>query len=210
MIGDKLIIQPHHSERAAEICDLIENQLTRKYTISVAGESGAGKSELASEIARMMTERNIPSGIIQQDDYFVFPPNTNHKMREVNIYQVGTYEVKLDYLDSNLRSFKRDENPILKPLVMFNEDRITIEELDTTKFDILVVDGTYTSILNYLDLRIFIDRDYKDTLETRKKRARDKFDPFMVNVLEREHQIISKHKKLADFIISTDFQSITT
>lgn len=210
MIGDKLIIEAHHTQRAAEICDFLPGLIgaLRKFTLSVAGESGAGKSELAYEIYRQLNERGINTEVLQQDDYFVFPPRTNHEMRRRNLDQVGTYEVKLDYLDSNLRSFKRGESPLYKPLVIYDEDRITREELDVSGLAVLIAEGTYTSMLEFLDLRVFIDRDYRQTLEARKRRARDKWEPFIQDVLEREHQIVSQHKALADLIISPDFGSI--
>ena len=49
MIGDKLIIEEHHTERAADVCRLLRDRIgaSRRFTMSVAGESGAGKSELA-------------------------------------------------------------------------------------------------------------------------------------------------------------------
>jgi uridine kinase len=129
-------------------------------------------------------------------------------MRRRNLEQVGPYEVKLDFLDSNLRSFKRDESPIYKPLVIFDEDRITSEEMDTGDVQVLVAEGTYTTLLQFVDLRVFIDRDYHQTLEARKRRARDKWEPFVQDVLEREQQIISRHKALADVVIPADFGSI--
>jgi len=208
MIGDKLVIEPYHTERAQEFCVELRESLKGKYTITVAGESGAGKSELAFEIARILNETGIPSDILQQDDYFVFPPKTNHEMRRHNINQVGPYEVKLDFLDSNLRSFKRSESPIYKPLVIFDEDRITTEEMDTVELNLLIAEGTYTSLLKFSDYRIFINRDYNQTLEARKKRARDKFDAFMLDVLEREHRIISQHISLADAVVLSDFETI--
>lgn len=208
MIGDKLIIEDFHTDRAKEICVAISERIEKRFTITVAGESGAGKSELAFEIARLLTENGIKANILQQDDYFVFPPKTNHEMRRCNLEQVGPYEVKLDFLDSNLRSFERSENPIYKPLVIFDEDRITTEELDTSEIQVLIAEGTYTSLLQFADFRVFIDRDYRQTLEARKRRGRDKFEPFMVDVLEREHQIISKHKSLADAIVSSDFNNV--
>ena len=152
MIGDKLIIEPYHTERAKELCGLLVKRIKPVFTISVAGESGAGKSELAVELERILNEISVPAGILQQDDYFVFPPKTNHEMRRRNIEQVGPYEVKLDYLDSNLRSFKRRENPIYKPLVIFDEDQITTEEMDLSAKQVVIVDGTYTSLLKFLDL----------------------------------------------------------
>jgi uridine kinase len=173
--------------------------------MTVAGESGAGKSELAFEIYRILNEQSTPAEVLQQDDYFVFPPRTNHEMRRRNLDQVGPYEVKLDFLDSNLRSFKRGESPLYKPLVIYAEDRITREELDVAGLAVLIAEGTYTSLLEFVDLRVFIARDYRQTLEARKRRARDKWEPFIQDVLEREHQIISQHRALADLVIPPDF-----
>jgi uridine kinase len=210
MIGDKLIIEPHHTGRAAEICELLAGRIQpgKRFTMTVAGESGAGKSELAYEIYRLLNERGIKAGVLQQDDYFVFPPKTNHEMRRRNIEQVGPYEVKLDFLDSNLRSFLRGESPIYKPLVIFDEDRITSEEMEVGDLDVLVAEGTYTTLLRFAGFRVFIGRDYHHTLEARKRRARDRWEPFMQDVLEREHQIISQHKALADLVIPADFATI--
>jgi uridine kinase len=210
MIGDKLIIEKHHTERAAEICDLLADRFEAgtRGTLTVAGESGAGKSELAYEIYRLLNERGTQAEVLQQDDYFVFPPKTNHEMRRHNVEQVGPYEVKLDFLDSNLRSFKRGESPIYKPLVVYDEDRITTEELEVGHLEVLLAEGTYTSLLRFADVRVFIDRDYHQTLEARKRRARDRFDPFMADVLEREHRIISQHKTSADIVVPPDFGPI--
>ena len=208
MIGDKLIIEPYHTERAAEICDLLSDRLGARLTISVAGESGAGKSELAYEMYRLLKERGIPAGLLQQDDYFVFPPRTNHEMRRRNLEQVGPYEVKLDFLDANLRSFKRSESPIYKPLVIYDEDRITAEEMEVSGLTVLIAEGTYTTLLRFADVKVFIDRDYRQTLEARIRRARDKWEPFIQDVLQREHQIISQHRMLADLVVSPDFGSV--
>ena len=208
MIGDKLVIEAHHTDRAAEVFEQLADRIQDRFAITVAGESGSGKSELASEIARLLTERGFKTGILQQDDYFVFPPRTNHEMRRRNLEQVGPYEVKLDFLDSNLRSFKRGESPLYKPLVIYDEDRITSEEMDVCDLKTLVAEGTYTSLLQFADFRVFIDRDYHQTLEARKRRARDKWEPFIQEVLEREHQVISEHKAWADVLVSADFGSI--
>lgn len=210
MLGDELIIKEHHTERAREIVTILEDRLSgvEKFVVTVAGESGSGKSELACEIARINRNRGLPTGILQQDDYFVFPPQTNHEMREKNIDQVGTYEVKLDFMDSNLRSFKNHEETIYKPLVDYNADKITTEVKKVGSYQALIAEGTYTSILNFVDFRIFIDRDYRQTYDNRKQRGRDKMDPFVEDVLEREHEIISSHKIRADLLITVDYQEI--
>ena len=210
MIGDKLVIQEHHTQRAAEVCGLLMERIKpgKRFTLTVAGESGSGKSELAYEIYRQLEERGIETEVLQQDDYFVFPPKTNHKMRRNNLDQVGPFEVKLGFLDANLRSFKRGESPIYRPVVIYDQNRITFEEMEVADLAVLIAEGTYTSLLRFVDLRVFIDRDYHQTLEARKRRARDKWEPFVQDVLEREHQIISQHKVWADVVVPPGFDRI--
>ncbi len=208
MEGDKLLIEAHHTARAAELCEHILAYKARPLVVSVAGESGAGKSETGHEIARLLRERGVAAQVLQQDDYFVFPPKTNHEMRRKNVDQVGLYEVKLGLLDSNLRSFKRGEDPIYRPLVNYDDDRTSMGELSLAGVEILVVEGTYTTTLRFADLRIFIERNYEDTKAHRKARGRDAEDAFIDDVLLREHAIIREHKGLANFVISRDFDSI--
>jgi len=155
-----------------------------------------------------LTKEGVPTGILQQDDYFVFPPKTNHEMRKKNIDQVGSYEVKLDFLDSNLRSFKNGAESIYKPLVDYDADQINTEVKKVGEFEWLIAEGTYTTALEFADFRIFIDRNYEQTYEDRKERGRDKLEPFVEDVLKREHEIISSHKSRADLIITSDYQGI--
>lgn len=210
MLGDELLIKEEHTDRAREICDVLDENYNNfdKLVVTVAGESGSGKSEVASEIARLRTDRGRKTGVLQQDDYFVFPPKTNHEMRRKNIDQVGLYEVKLDFLDSNLRSFKRNHSTIYKPLVDYDEDSIGTEVKEVGDLQTLVAEGTYTSTLKFADCRVFIDRDYHQTYENRVERGRDKFEPFVEDVLEREHKIISNHRRRADVIITTDYSKV--
>lgn len=213
MEGDKLLIEEHHTARALELCEHILQRYhdahgARPLVVTVAGESGAGKSETGSEIARILSERGIRADVLQQDDYFVFPPKTNHEMRRKNIDQVGMYEVKLGLLDCNLRSFKRGEDPIYGPHVDYDSDSITMQERSLAGVQVLVAEGTYTTSLQFADIRIFIARNYDDTRAHRKARARDAEDDFIDEVLRREHAIIREHRALADFVIARDFGSI--
>jgi len=207
MKGDKLVIEPHHVAMAEELAEVIALELPRPGVITVAGESGAGKTELGSELARALSERGIPSTVLHQDDYFVFPPKTNHRMREANIDQVGLFEVKLGLLDSNLRSFKRGESPIYRPLVDYDADSIEFEELEVNDVRAIVAEGTYTTPLRHADLRIFINRTYDDTRAHREARAREPLSEFLDQVLRREHDIISRHRELADFVIASSFDA---
>lgn len=208
MRGDKLVIKEHHTTIAKQLFDVLNKDIVGKYTISVGGESGAGKSEIAAELARILNDNGIETKIIQQDDYFVFPPKTNHRMRRRNIEQVGEYEVKLDFMEANLRSFKQGDQYIYKPLVIYEEDRITTELLEVESASVIIAEGTYTTRLNFIDCRIFIDRTYHDTEKERVERRRDQVEDFLAQVLEIEHGIISGHKGLAHIVVRKDFSGL--
>ncbi len=210
MEGDKLLIKAGHTLVSKKILEAIGPAIeeTDKYTISVGGESGAGKSEIASEIGRLLEERGTRSAILQMDDYFIFPPRTTHEMRKRNIEQVGMYEARLDFMQCNLRSFKRGDVDIYKPLSIYAEDRLTTEVMQVADVDVLIAEGTYTTALDFIDCHVFIDRDYHDTRTDRETRARDILDELMASILEREHRIVREHKKLAQIVVNKDLTDI--
>jgi hypothetical protein len=71
---------------------------------------------------------------------------------------------------------------------------------------VLIAEGTYTSLLKHVDTRIFIARDWLETLADRQRRNRgtEVGDAFTEQVLSTEHKIIAGHKQLADFVITKD------
>ena len=210
MEGDKLLISEGHTRSAKKILEVIlpEIKKTEKYTISVGGESGAGKSEIAYEIWRLLKEKGIPADIIQADDYFIFPARTTHEMRKKNIDQVGMFECKLDFMEANLRSFKKGDRDIYKPLSIYDENRLTTEIKEVGHLKVLIAEGTYVTTLKFVDCHIFIDRNYHDTRKHRETRARDILDDLMTNILEREHKIVREHKKLAEIVVKKDYSDI--
>ncbi|MFU8842408.1 MAG: uridine kinase family protein, partial [Bacteroidales bacterium] len=172
-----------------------------------AGESGAGKSEIAASIAEKLAESGYNSLIFGQDDYFRLPPKTNAKQRENDISWVGPDEVRLDLLDRNIKDILEGREKIRKPLVDFNADMIGEEEIETTGYKIIIAEGTYTTLLEHADCRVFIDRNRWDTRDARQKRNRERQDAFLEKILSIEHEIISKHKQKADIVISRNFNA---
>ncbi len=206
MIGDKLIITEFHKKSA----EIIFNRLTEKHpgltkpvAVSIAGESGCGKSETAHCLAEIIKSKNKKAIILGQDDYFKLPPKSNHNKREEDINWVGTDEVKLELMDEHIKMLK-ERNPaqIHKPLVYYEENKIGEEILNSENPDVIIAEGTYTTLLQNTDLRAFINRTYIDTKLNRLKRARDSQSDFIENVLKIEHRIISEHKKSADIILN--------
>ena len=210
MRGDKIIVEPHHRDAAKSILPMILPSIEAspgKYTLAVAGESGSGKSEMATAIAELLADRNLPSMIFQQDDYFVHPPKSNDKVRRQGIEWVGPQEVRLDLLDQHMQAFLDGAARIEKPLAIYEEDRFTSEVVTTDQARVAIAEGTYTSLLDHAKTRIFIARNYQDTRGHREKRKRDssELDPFIDDVLKIEHRIISAHRSRADIVIEKDY-----
>jgi len=210
MKGDSIIVEAHHKKAASGIVPAILPVLERsdqRLTVSVAGQSGSGKSETATAIAQALESHGIQSVIFQQDDYFVYPPRTNDAARRADISWVGIQEVRLDLMDEHIRAFAEGISPIEKPLVDYEQDKILSEFMDPGDARVGIADGTYTTLLRNLSCRVFIDRDYHATRAHREKRRRDEseLDPFIDQVLEIELGIISAHRKLANIIVNEDY-----
>ncbi len=211
MKGDKLVITEGHIKAAQQIMNLLFPKIkeaTNRFIITVAGESGSGKSEIATVLSDLLAKRNIKSVILQQDDYFVYPPRTNAMMRKKEISQVGPAEVHLNLLDQNLKEILKGKSEITKPLVIFNEDKIDKETVNLEGIKVVIVEGTYTTLLENVHQRIFIDRTLDDTRESRKIRARETQDDFLERILQIEHEIISSHKPRADIVITKDYDAV--
>lgn len=209
MRGDKLVIHEGHVRAARQILELLLPkimEIENEFIITIGGESGSGKSEIAESLSKLLSEKNIKSIIFQQDDYFVYPPKTNAQMRRKNINWVGPSEVKLALLDKNLKSIMEGKSEVEKPLVIFDEDRISKEIVKVEGIKVVIVDGTHTTILKNAHQHIFIDRIHLDTQELRRQRAREEQDEFLEKILKIEHRIISSHKSNADIIVTKKYE----
>ena len=214
MKGDILVLQECHRRAAGAIVPQIIDAIRRKstrYTITVAGESGSGKSETGRAMADELEKHGIRSVVLGQDDYFVLPPKANDRERRNDPQWLGPHvEVRLDLMEQNLLSAIQGKREIAKPLVDYDANAIQQETITLDGIRVLIAEGTYTSLLKHVDTRVFIARNWMDTLEDRQKRNRGKEvgDPFTELVLSTEHKIIAGHKQLADFVITKDYEVI--
>lgn len=214
MIGDKLLIKDYHRKAAAAIYEALEKKLKQAahpLAVSVSGESGCGKSETARVLADLCNQAGYKAIILQQDDYFVYPPKTNHQKRLEDINRVGLREVKLDLIEKNIEEIKTGgQKTITKPLVNYNLDSIGEETIPTGGIRVIVVEGTYTTTLKNADFRAFIDRNYRQTKNSRLDRSREPQSKYLEKVLSIEHEIIAAHKKLADLVIPAPQDEMNT
>ncbi len=121
MKGDKLVLLDYHRRAASEIVSHIIQDMRKKrtsYIITVAGESGSGKSETGKAISDELDRFGIKSVSLGQDDYFVLPPKSNNLKRREDPEWLGPHiEVKLDVLEQNLVNAIQGKKEIIKPLV---------------------------------------------------------------------------------------------
>lgn len=210
MQGDSIVVEAHHRKAASGIepiiISLIE-AMSGRYTISIAGQSGSGKSETAVALSDALAKHSVICAILQQDDYFVYPPKTNDQTRRKDIGWVGPQEVKLALMDEHLQAFLDGANNVEKPLVDYESDTVSSETMTFGDARVLIAEGTYTTLLEQCRTHVFIDRTYLQTRAHREKRMRDKseLDPFIDRVLEIEHGIISSHKPRAQIILDADY-----
>ena len=199
-MADKPKIPDTVKAKAKEIVDNLLPRIDNKFVIAIAGETGSGKTTLALALADAFQEQGITPVIIHQDDYFFLPPKDNEKKRKQDIAWVGTSEVNLELMAKHINAFRAGKK-IVKPSVIYEQNRFVDQELDTANADVLLVEGTYVLNLPSVDYKIFLAATYNETLQRRIERARDNIDDFLDKVLEIEHRIISKQKDLADLVI---------
>ena len=208
MQGDIVLVGEEHRRAADAIVDDLMGEIQgrqRRFTVTVAGESGSGKSEVGQALADAFGDRAVRAVVLQQDDYYVLPPRFNDAARRANFAWVGTTEVRLDLLDAHLAAAQSGESGVVKPLVIYSENRIDEEEISYEGVRVVIAEGVYTSLCDHVDCRVFIDRNRLETIEHRMKRGREASDPFIEEVLVEEHAIISQHRSRADVIITRDY-----
>lgn len=209
MVGDIIRIKPHHLPPAREIVKLIRPKLQQAgsvFTITVGGESGSGKSTLSLAVEEILKENGYKSFIFHMDDYFKLPPKDNHDQRVEDISNVGPEEVNLELLQDHLDQCRKDAETINKPLVHYRENKIREVIVEMEDVNVVIAEGTYVSLLENIDCKIFMLRNYVDTYEDRVRRARDPIIPFNEEVLKIEHKIVREHRNLADILVDSQYE----
>jgi uridine kinase len=212
--GDVIVVDENHRRVAATIAAAIRSRVaarTGRLLVTVAGESGSGKSETAAALAEQLRDAGIRSAILGQDDYFGLPPKTNDARRRQDPDWLGPHvEVRLDLLQANVDSALAGAASIDKPAIDYVANSVSSEPLNLEGVRVVIVEGTYVSLLRHVDVRIFIARDRLETLAHRVKRNRgnEVRDPFIEGILSIEHKIIAGHRHLADFVVTSDYDVV--
>jgi len=200
----------HFIERAERLLVMLRADFgiprSTRTVIAVAGESGSGKSVTAVDLVAVLNRDGLGAAIIHQDDYFIRPPRTNHEFREQDITSVGPQEVQLDLIARHIAAFRAGASAITGPSVNYAGNRFDTRTIALAGCAVLVVEGTYVLQLHDIDVRVFLEATYEDTAEARRARNRDIDAPFVTQVLQIEHAIISEQRAQADIVITRDYR----
>ena len=203
-----------HKKAAAVIKEALSERVIGAkncFIIAIAGESGSGKTLTSNAIIEEFKALNINAIVLRQDYYFKLPPFENDKQRKADPTWLGPHkEVDMELLDQNIQSAKDGAEKLSIQRIDYDSGIKSNSDISLKDIQLIIVEGTYTSLLRNTDARIFIDEDYHDTLKFRKLRNRgnEVNDPFVEGILETEHKIIAGHKFLADFIITKNYDVI--
>ncbi|NTW43464.1 MAG: hypothetical protein HGB14_03285 [Anaerolineaceae bacterium] len=212
MNSDNTLFEEQHKKVVRIIVSHLFEKITVKqtrYTITVAGESGCGKSETAKAIAAELEKCGFKTVILGQDHYCFLTPKFNDIRRKEDPDWLGPHvEIKMDLLEKNLKDAVKGENEIIKPVIDPDANSIKDIKISLIGVKVVIAEGTYATLLKNVDTKIFIARNRLDTLEDRKKRNRrnEVNDPFTEQVLITEHKIIAGHRLLADIVVTKDFE----
>lgn len=208
MIYENIEIKDSYFELSNQLIERLKKQSLLKkpkLVIGIGGESGSGKSVTAICLKLQLEKLNTPCLILHQDSYFKLPPKENHQKRKQDLSWVGSNEVQLDLLQNHIEQFKSGKEKTIVPVVDY-EQNIFLKQVAIFKNQsVLIVEGVYTFLLKQLDYKIFMERNYQDTIEERKMRSREVYDPFVEQVLAIEHAIVFPLKKLADALVRKDY-----
>lgn len=207
MIGDKILIQKQHKIKAKKLVPIILSMYEKgsKYVVTIAGESGTGKTEIAYILRNLLYKEGLRVQIISLDDYY----NTNWEDRnqirsERGLDTVGSSEIRWDWIESVIQKFKSiQQTNLTRRINKFTRsiEFVTFSNLDV---DILLIEGLYTLNIEKADLKILLDGSYKETKTFRIERGKELQSEFRELVLEKEQEEVAKNKKLADVIVSLE------
>ncbi len=176
----------------------------RRLVVGVAGESGSGKSTAAAQLADLLNARGIPSAFINQDNYFIRPPRTNHEFRLQDLANVGPHEVQLALIAEHIEAFRAGSH-VTAPAVNYPANRFDTVTRDFAGLQVLIVEGTYVLMLDGLDVGVFLEATHRDTHERRMARNRDIWEPIIDTILDIEHRLIAPQADRAQWLIDRDF-----
>jgi uridine kinase len=211
MLEDVLLITDKHREAGKKILDYLRRHPKEKMIVAISGESGSGKTELAHVIAKALRKEKVFAKPLHTDNFYNTHPLLRREWRINNGIQnvVGYSEYRWDAIDAVLAGFKKGE-VVQMPCVDLVTEQVDQLTTDFKNIDMLILDGLYAIKAKDVDVRVFIDLTYLQTKEkhTTDSRGKEVMDEVRWEILGREHDQVKELKKLANLIVTADYNVV--
>lgn len=207
MLNDILIINKAHEKAAKTIFDKVMAERKAKYIITITGEVGVGKCEVAHVLGKLLKDEGVMVKIIHMDDYYKIPPAMRTDWRKKHgVRRVGFEEYNWEAINQNLDDFRNNRESQMPSVDLMNDQVDTIIT-NFDQVDLLIINGLYSIKIESANLKVFIDLTYKDTFDEQKATGKEPMDEFRLKVLQREHEVVQALKSEADFYVDFDMGS---
>lgn len=204
MLNDIVTIEKKHTNAATTLFDRVMRDRKPKFIVSISGEVGTGKCEIAHELGRELLEEGISIKLLHMDNYYLVPPLERQEWRKVNgLDKIGYDEYDWNTINKNIDDFRNDQNSVI-PIVDLFTQKVDQLHTDFNGIEVLIISGLYSIKIKQSDLRVFIELTYEDTWDDQKLARKEVLDDFRMEVLAQEHKAVQSLKSLADFYIDFD------
>jgi len=204
MLNDVVTIEKKHTNAATTLFDRVMRDRKTKFIVTISGEVGTGKCEIAHELGRLLIEAGISVKLLHLDNYYHIPPLERLEWRKKNgLEKIGFDEYDWNTVNQNIDDFRMNKKSVM-PIVDLFTQQVDQLHTDFKGIEVLIIAGLYSIRINQSDLRVFIELTYEDTWEEQELTHKEVMDDFRLEVLKHEHKAVQSLKPLADFYIDFD------
>ncbi|HPE86572.1 MAG: hypothetical protein M0O94_01795 [Bacteroidales bacterium] len=208
MLSDVLLIEEKHHSAAEILFQQIESIRNGRFVIAISGESGSGKTELSHCLANRYKKAGMKAKPMHTDNYYKSLPEERNSWRAAHGREsIGYTEYDWEKINNNIADFRKGKISEL-PCVDIVTDQVDQLITDFGPVDILILDGLYAIKSEDVDLRVFIDITYQETKKAQQRRGKEPATPFRTMVLEREHEVVTSLKPMANLMVTRDYSVI--
>ena len=204
MLNDVVTIEKKHTNAATTLFDRVVHDRKSKFIVTISGEVGTGKCEIAHELGRKLIEAGISVKLLHMDNYYLIPPRERQEWRKTKgLEMIGYDEYDWKTINQNIDDFRMNKESVM-PIVDLFTQNVDKLHTDFKDIEVLIIAGLYSIRINQSDLRVFIELTYEDTWDEQKETHKEVLDDFRIEVLKQEHKAVQSLKNLADFYIDFD------